>query len=269
MTGGRRSLLLRLVLCGLLVLAGCAKKMPVTETLAPEARQEALDLFAAFMSRRPPTILDADLRISWEFLGVKGGVDATVQLQQPAQLRFSANDPLGRSLYLLVADASSFTMVDNRAATVYRGTTGSKFWHTRVPEAVQAEELLPLIAGSVPSGGPANMHPAGDGEGAGFWYLWTDAHAVGHHVLLERQSGRMLRHLLVDRSGKKQVLNLVYTGCAQGEDGFAWPGRVEITGEAVGGSVMVQFDRVYSHASLPANTFRLTPPAHFTVKEVD
>ncbi len=256
------------LLCCLLALAGCVKKMPVTETLAPEARQEATDLFAAFVARRPPAILDADLRLTWEFLGVKGGVDATVQLQQPAWLRFSANDPLGRALNLLVSDGASFTMVDNRAAKVYRGTTDSKYWHTRVPEAVQTGELLPLLAGSVSTGGPVNVQPSGDGMGAGFWYLWTDARAIRHHVLLERQNGCMLRHLLVDGSGK-QVLNLVYTEHTPGEGGFGWPGRVEVTGQAVGGSVVLRFDRIYSRQFLPASTFQLNPPAHFTVEEVD
>lgn len=269
MTVRRRLRLLTLaLLCCLLALAGCAKKMPVTEALAPAAHQEATALFAEFVSRRPPAVLDADLHLTWEFLGVKGGVDATVQLQQPARIRFSANDPLGRALSLLVSDGLSFTMVDNRAGKVYRGTTDSKFWHTRVPEAVQAEDLLPLLAGSGPAGGPADVQPAGDGMGAGFWYLWTDARAYRHHMLLERHSGRLLRHLLVDRSGK-QVLDLIYAEYAPGEGGFAWPGRVEVAGEAVGGSVVLRFEKVFSRESLPASTFQLTPPAHFTIEEVD
>ena len=264
----RLRLLSLALLCCLLALPGCARKMPFTEALAPEAHQEATDLFAAFVTRCPPAIFDADLRLTWELLGVKGGVDATMQLQQPAMLRFSANDPLGRALSLLVSDGVTFTMVDNRSGKVYRGTTDSKFWHTRVPEAVQTEDLLPLLAGSAPAGGPVNVQPAGDGKGVGFWYLWTDARAFRHHVLLERHSGRMLQHLLVDRSGK-QVLNLVYAEHTQGEGGFAWPGRVEVTGEAVGGSVVIRFDRIFSRESLPASTFQLTPPAHFTIEEVD
>lgn len=142
MGGGWPRLLRLACVCCLLALAGCAKKMPITEALAPEARQEATALFAAFMTRRPPAIFDADLRLTWEFVGVKGGVDATVQLQQPALLRFSANDPLGRALSLLVSDGVSFTMVDNRAGKAYRGTTGSKFWHTRVPEAVDRKSVV-------------------------------------------------------------------------------------------------------------------------------
>ena len=257
------------VLLCVLLLVGCAQKVPVTEPLAPELRQEAMGLFAVLLARRPPATLDADIRVTWEMFAAKGGVDATIQLQQPARLRFAANDPLGRSLFLVVSDGRAFTLVDNRVATVYQGNTDSTFWRARVPEAIQAEDLLLFLAGSVAVAELGGVQPAGDGGKAGFWFAWMDARGLRHHVLLDRRTGRMLRHLLDDHEGDR-LLDLGYAEdkIAQ-EGGFAWPGRIEIQGEALDGTVAIRFDRVYPGDSLSAEAFQLVPPPHFTVERVD
>lgn len=256
------------LLCCLLMLAGCAKKLPPTEPLGPAEREQAMALFADFLARRPPAILDADIRLTWDLLATKGGLDATIQLEQPGRLRFAANDPFGRSLLLVVANGATFTMIDNRAATVYVGQTGSKFWHEWIPEAIETGDLLFFLAGAVPADTIGGLQPAGDGEQAGLWFVWTDARTRRHYVLLRRETGFMLRHLLVDQAGT-QVLDLRYQEPGRGDIGFAWPGQVTIQGEALEGAAVLRLDRIYPRDSLPAATFQVTPPPHFTVEEVD
>ena len=57
------------VLLGLLILAGCATRLPPTEPLAPDEHAEAEALFAGFVARPTPAAIDADLRLYWDFLG--------------------------------------------------------------------------------------------------------------------------------------------------------------------------------------------------------
>lgn len=256
------------LLCCLLLLAGCAGKLPKTLPLAPEAQQEAAALWSGFLARQRPPGLDADIRLSWDVLGSKGAIAATVQLQRPALLRFAANDPLGRSLLLAVSDGTSFTMVDNRTGQAFHGTTGSKFWHSYVPEQIAPEDLFALLGGFVYQRGADKATPSQDEANAGYWYGWTDTRSMLHHVLLDRASGEMRRHLLVDHKGN-QVLDLDYDDYRkEAATGFFWPGRVRISGEAVTGTLTIQVEKVYSHATQGAAVFRLTPPPHFTVEEV-
>jgi len=267
----RRSSIARLVfpvVCCLLVLSGCAGKQPKTLPLAPAEEQEAAALWSGFVAGKRPSALDADIRLNWDVLGSKGGVSATLQVQRPALLRFAANDPLGRSLLLAVADATTFILVDNRIGHVYQGPIHAKFWQSYVPAAVAPEDLLPLLGGFLPEGEALQATPAQDAASQGFWYQWPDMRAVRHHVLLDRGSGTMQQHLLVDAQGRT-MLELHYAGYRKdAKSGFVWPARVQISGKAVNGTLTLQVEQIYSHTPQKAAAFRLAPPSHFTVEQV-
>ena len=256
------------VLLGLLILAGCATRLPPTEPLAPDEGQEADALFTTFVTNSVPAAVDADLRLNWDFLGRKGGVAAVLQLQRPALLRFAANDPLGRPLVLAVSDGATFTLVDNRQGRAYRGSTDSKFWHSYVPDAVAAEDLFALLGGTAPEGTGRVIASARDKEGTGFWYVLDAQGGATRHLLLDRRSGTLRRHLLVDDG--EPVLDIVYSG-ATGADstGYQWPRELRVTGSAITGTLSVHIDTVFSDQPLPAATFRLTLPPHFTVERVE
>lgn len=266
----RSTALLRLgfaMLCCLQILAGCAGKQPKTLPLGLAEEQEARALWSGFLAKKHPQALDADIRLGWDVLGSKGAMAATVLVQQPAHLRFAANDPLGRPLILVVADATSFTMVDNRSGHVTRGKIGSQFWRSYVPEAVDPEELLAFLGGFLQDN--ALQAQAGqDEEHRGFWYQWHDRRALRHAVLLDRDSGTMGRRLLFDAKGEP-ILELHYADYKQdAASGFVWPGQVRISGKAVTGSLTFQIEKIYSHSPQGAAAFRLSPPPHFPVEEV-
>jgi len=265
-TAGSLSLLLPVVCC-LLLLAGCAGKQPKTLPLSPAEAQEAATLWSGFVALRRPPALDADIRLGWDVLGSKGGVSATLQVQQPALLRFAATDPLGRALILAVADATSFTMVDNRIGHVYQGAIPSKFWQAYVPPSVAPEDLLPFLGGFLPEE-VGHAEPAQDEKDKGFWYQWRDKRAMRHHVLLDRRSGEMQQRLLFDAQGDL-LLAVHYTDYRKdAKSGFVWPGHLRISGTAVTGTLSLQVEQIYSHAPRKAASFRLTPPPHFTVEQV-
>jgi hypothetical protein len=255
-------------LCCLLALSGCVGKQPKTLPLGPIEEQEAVTLWSGFVAGKRPSALDADIRLGWDVLGSKGTVSGTLQVQRPALLRFAANDPLGRSLILAVADTTSFTMVDNRIGHVYRGRIDSKFWHSYMPESVAPEDLFYFLGGFVPEGDVFAGKPAQDEENKGFWYHWQDRQSMHHQVLLKRGSGEMQRRLLFDAQGDL-VLELHYSDYRKdAASGYLWPGQLRMTGKAVTGTLTLQVEKVFSHTPQGAAAFRLAPPPHFTVEQV-
>ena len=252
----------------LLLLSGCATKMPKTAPLAPDQEEEAAALLTSFLRTKPPPALDADIRLGWDILGSKGGVSATLQLQPPAFLRFSATDPLGRALFLVVSDGASFTMVDNRIGRIYQGKTDSKFWHSYVPEALLAEDLFFFLGGMLTKVEMRAVSTAQNVENTGFWYVWKDGRSMTHHVLLDRWRKEMTRHLLFDPQGEL-VLDLTYSAYSGARSTeYNWPGHLRITGTAVAGTLTVEVEKMYAQTKLAPATFHLVPPAHFTVEQV-
>ncbi|MCL2340966.1 MAG: hypothetical protein FWC49_04580 [Proteobacteria bacterium] len=249
------------------ILAGCAGKQPKTVPLDPAGEQAARTLWRDFVAEKRPQALDADVRLLWDVLGSKGAVAATLLAQRPALLRVTANDPLGRAFILAVADAASFTLVDNRIGHVYQGAVDSRFWRSYVPAAVRPEDLLPLLGGFVAEGEGVAAAPSQDEAGRGIWYQWRDG-GQEQYVLLDQASGTMLQRLVLDGRGDR-TLALEYADYRRAAgSGFAWPGQVRITGSAVTGNLTVRVEQIFSHTPREAAAFRVTPPPHFTVEQV-
>lgn len=256
------------VLLILLILAGCADKGPQTLPLTATEEEAARRLLAGFEAMPRPEAMDADVRLTWNLLAGQGGTAGSLQLQQPALLRFSANDPLGRPLLIAVSDGRRFTLIDNRAGHVAQGTTESDLWHRYVPAALTPDELFFFLGGFWPPITGRQMTVRRDTEGAGFWYDWEDELSRRHQVLLDPASMTMHRHRLYD-SRDRLLLDLVYTDFRQLPDGyFRWPGLVEASGEAVSGSVSLRLEKIYALSPMNTATFQLTPPPHFTVEQV-
>lgn len=273
MTAGHKPWLVVILCC--LVLAGCAGKLPKTRPIPENEASQAVRLWDDFLRGKQPEAIDVDLRLRWDVFGSKGGIDAVLQMKQPALLRFSANDPLGRSLILVVSNGRTFTFVDNREGQAYRGKTDARFWRRYVPDSVQNTDLFFYLGGLVDPNQVPRVQPFLDDAGQGFWYVWRDKQAIEHHVLLNQQNGVMQRHFLVDRSGA-QLLDVRYSGllrvaqsATNGGEGPSWPQLVAISGEAVSGEVEVQVEKVYAFEVRGTAPFRLTPPPHFTIEEVD
>ena len=67
-------------------------------------------------------------------------------MDAPDLLRFTALDPLGRTLYLAVADGRKFALIDNRAASVQRGLVNGRVWRELVPEPLKVQDVVALLA---------------------------------------------------------------------------------------------------------------------------
>jgi len=261
--------LMLLILWCAAILTGCTGKQPKTVPLTPDGEQEARELWTGFVAGKKPQALDADMRLQWDVLGSKGAVAVSLLAQQrPALLRATAYDPMGRTLILAFADASSFTVADNRIGHVYQGTIPSRFWRSYMPDAVTPADMLPLLGGFLAGGEGEAAMSALDETGQGIWYQWRDAWKREHHVLLDKVSGVMMRHLVLNGRGD-QVLDVQYADYRKenGSD-IAWPARLRITGQAVTGALTVRVERIFSYTPREAAAFQVTPPPHFTLERV-
>ena len=258
-----------LVLGCIACLAGCARPFPQTLPLAAGQQAEAERLWYAVATVNIPARFEADFRLGWEILGSKGTIDAFLVVQHPSLLRFSAQDPLGRPLYIAVADGLSFTLADNRKGVVYQGQTGSKFWQTYIPVFLTTDQLPGLLSGLPPNLPDRMPEISQETDQSGFWYVWQDDGHIRHHVLLDKAQGTMSRHLLFNEE-EELLLDLSYQEYFQLQGQPSWPRLLTITGDAVTGTVTLHLAQVVFHADrLPDATFRLTAPPHFTWEQVD
>ena len=257
------------LLAVLLLLQGCVSKMPKTIPLAEDQKGEAERVLAAFLREGRPQALDADIKLGWDFLAGKGTAEAIVQVQQPAFLRLSLPDPLGRAMVLVASDGKTFTMVDNRAGKGYQGSVDSKFWHSYVPPPLAPEDLFPLLGGFLSQPPPTGMDMFSAERQTGFWYVWKEGPLLVHRLLIDRSAARLIRHLVIDGRGDT-LLDVRYSDFHSGVEGHpSWPHLVEVEGAMITGTLTVQIVRVVSYDPLPPARFYLSLPSHYTLEQVD
>jgi hypothetical protein len=254
---------------GLLYLAGCARPLPPTFPLTEQQVPEAEKLWQTLTGVNIPARFEADFRLGWEILGSKGAVDAFLLVQQPAYIRFSALDPLGRPLYIAVADGLTFSLADNRQERVYQGKVDSKFWQAYVPAFLSPAQLPFLLCG-LPYNPPVRMPDASqNSDQDGFWYSWHDDRQTWHQVLLDRAKGIMRRHLVYSQD-QDLLLDLAYQDYSNVPGRQPWPQVLTITGSAVTGTITVHLSQaLFLRDLLTESPFKLTVPPHFSREQVD
>lgn len=259
---GRLTLLL-----AVLLLAGCAGKIPQTTSLESSERERVRAGFTEFSQRTCPLTLDADITLEMQLLGTSEKSAGMLQYEGPSSFRYAMVDPLGRSLFIMVTDGYTFTMVYNREAKAVTGSTASRFWQDYVPQGVSATDMLLLLTGRL----PADLRLKdirGDQEGAGFWLYGVGVEGIRHEILFDRQAARVLRHILRDGRGKV-LFDVSYDQYAADDPLCPQPLALRIDGKNITGTIVLRFDRIFSGEVLPAKTFQIKPPGHFLIQEVE
>ncbi len=243
-------------------------KLPKTSPLPLVEQQKAIAHLKALAAEPQPQSIETGYDITWNILGQSGRVSAHLQMDEPDQLRFSAHDPLGRTLYLAVSDGERFTMVDNRAAQVRRGRVDGASWRSVIPEPLSLKDMAPLLGGRLENTLPSLIKAAQNPEETGYWFIWQDKRALTHHVLLDRERDLVVRHLLL---GKKDeiLLDVTYLNYDQDrETGYFWPKTTELSGSLVKGTIKLERSGALSFDPLPLSVFRLDVPSHFKVEQL-
>ncbi|MCL7489664.1 MAG: hypothetical protein M8357_15970 [Desulfobulbaceae bacterium] len=249
--------------------SGCASKIPASFPLAENKKPFVLDQLRQFRDRDCPQSLDADVTLEWTIYGKTEKIPGVLQLQSPAFLRYSVVDPLGRQLFILAGDGSSFTLVDNRKAKALTGRTDSAFWQKYIPDFISPSDYMHWLAGRLPAADFAVEEIRGDSQSPStFWLITQWRGNIRHHVLFHLESSRISRHIVENDKGEV-LLDVSYTDYGPNDPDCPHPHLLLAKGAEIKGTVQLRFDRIFPPAPIPERIFHLTLPDHFTVKTVD
>ncbi len=258
-------------LCALLLVfvSACSGvNVPKTVSLPPLEERKALASLERLHAEHLPSSVETGYELSWEILGSSGRITALLQMDAPDQLRLGAYDPLGRTLYLAVADGRFFTLVDNRAALVRQGRVDGAAWRALVPAPLTLEDVGPLLSGRPPARLPALIKAAQNPEGSGYWFEWTDGHGLNHHLLLDRERNLVARHIFLDKKAGI-LLDVSYLNYDQDpETGYLWPKTTTVSGSLIKGILTLERSGELTFDPLPVSVFHPDLPPHFRVEHL-
>ncbi len=257
-----------LVLSCLLLLGGCATMQTRTVELSTREQEEVLSRFEGFLREQCGGALDADLSLEFTLLGRIRHITGMIQARTPAFLRYSTIGPLGRPLNIMVTDGENYTLVDNRAGKAYVGPVGSDVWNRYVPEALHVGDVLPLLTGRLPGLDASVMDVRGDaGDPRVAWIFMKPVEGTRRAILFDRDRGVILRSRLFSEGGGPPLIDVVYGDYDLYPPGCRIPGRIQVQGSSISGSLLIRLDRVYPGPGPAPARFQLTIPEHYTVEK--
>lgn len=253
-----------LIFC-LLLVSGCASKLPRTVAVSGQDLEIVQDRLNSFLEQSCVIAIDSDVRLGWSAYGREETYPATLQATFPANLRFAVVDPLGRSLLLLAINGNRFTFADNREGEGYTGRLDSDFIRQYLPEGISGEDLFFWISGQIRKKGLRVLSASRAVDGEFFWYEIDYGDRLIHLVALDRD--HMSRHLVLDEKDTV-IFDVQYSGYSATPEECVWPRTIEVTGEALAADFTLDFNRFYSFSPLQEKLFQLQLPSHFTVRKV-
>ncbi len=252
------------------LLAGCARKIPAPQSLTVEDQQTAQNVLDAFLTRNCGGYIDSDVTLDWSIFGNQGAVPGMLQMQAPARARYTIVDPLGRPLFILVADRAQFRAVVIPETKGYEGNDTSPAWQKYVPEEFNAGDLFVWLSGGLRKQGMRLSH-IGTGKGKseeGYWYEFTYDDNTIHHIVLDPDRNILTRHALIEEDGEV-VFDVHYSDYQQTGE-CRWPGTVVVQSNTVtAGTVTLHYNSVALVSQFPTQTFELTFPPGFEVESVE
>ena len=258
-----------LLVLAVLVLPGCAARIPSSLPLAESEKPYVLHRLQEFQSRKCGWSLDADVTLEWQMYGKREKIPGMLQLLSPAFFRYAVVDPLGRQLFILVSDGNNFTLVDNRKAKALTGPVDSHFWRNYIPGFIRANDYISWLTGRLPAGSfKVNEIRADRKSVDAVWLLteWTDA--IRQRVLFHPDTGQVARHI-VEGANDAVLLDVTYSDYQEDDLDCSRPRLLQVEGAEVSGTGTVHFVKLLPEAAIPPRIFHLTLPEHFTVTTVE
>ncbi|MCF6186416.1 MAG: DUF4292 domain-containing protein [Desulfobulbaceae bacterium] len=251
-----------------LILSGCAGKLPTTVVLTAAQEQDAFILLQKIRQGNCPDTLDADLSLSWRGYGQRRVINATLQATRNGAFRLSGLDPLGRPFFILVIDGRRFTLVDNLQGRGFTGAVDSSFLQKYIPAGLQLTTCFSFLTAQLPGEGIPLVWSARTEKNKNFWFVFDLGDGMTRQAEIDPERGLVRRQVLMDQKNRI-VLDALYEGYQSRAAICAVPGRLTVEGEDLSGSLQITLNKLYRGTRLPDEIFTLRIPEHFTVTEVE
>ncbi|MCI5222521.1 MAG: hypothetical protein D3924_07585 [Candidatus Electrothrix sp. AR4] len=256
---------------GLLLLSGCAATPPKTvEISGVERKQEVQGKFSHFLGQSCVNAVDSDVQLRLEAYGQEKKFSATLQAMAPASLRLAMVDPLGRPLILLGAHENGFTLADNNESVGYTGKMNLDIVHKFLPKFIPTKNFFYWLSGRVSRTGIQVVSARMDAEESLYWYevtYQTGQKEGMRHMLALNEENQLIRHMVLDTDDDIQF-DAKYSDYASTPRTCGWPGKVEITGEALEADFSLEFTEVFNFNPIEKKRFHVKLPPHFTVRKI-
>ncbi|XCN71817.1 MAG: hypothetical protein Q3M24_16095 [Candidatus Electrothrix aestuarii] len=262
------------ILCccaALLILSACATTPPKTVEIqdSKELRQVESKL-SRFLSQSCVNAVDCDVQLSWQAYGQGKTFSATMQAMHPSSLRLAMIDPLGRPLILLGAYGNKFTLADNNASIGYTGTMDLDVVRKFLPEFIPTTDLFYWLSGRVNRSGLQTVSTRMDAEDKLYWYEVAYTYGVSkdmHHKLALNEENQLVRHMVLDADGDIHF-EAKYSDYSPTPKMCGWPGRIEISGDALEADFTLVFTELFGFKSMEAKRFQIKIPPHFEKRKL-
>ncbi len=255
---------------GLLVLSGCAATPPKTMDIrGAEFKQEVEGKLSHFLNQSCVNSVDSDVRLSLQAYAQEKLYSATLQATAPAFLRIAVVDPLGRPLILLGANEKGFTLADNSEAVGYTGNMNLGLVHKFLPKFIPTEDLFYWIGGRVNKTGMKVVSTKLDAEKSLYWYgvTYDGRNVKMTHMLALNDESQLIRHMVLDANDNVQF-EATYSNYSATPQACSWPGRVDISGEAMEADFALEFTEIFSFKPIDKKRFHVKIPPHFVVRKL-
>ncbi|MCI5137088.1 MAG: DUF4292 domain-containing protein [Candidatus Electrothrix sp. AR1] len=223
-----------------------------------------------FLGQSCVNAVDCDVQLSWQAYGQGKTFSATMQAMHPASLRLAMIDPLGRPLVLLGAHGNRFTLTDNNESIGYTGTMDLDVVHKFLPEFISKDDIFYWLSGQINRSRMRTVSTRMDAEESLYWY--EVAYAGGSskdmtHMLALNEENQLVRHMVLDADGDIQF-EATYSEYSATPKTCSWPGRVEISGEALEADFTLIFTEIFDFKPLEQKRFQVKIPPHFEVRKI-
>ncbi|MCI5158674.1 MAG: hypothetical protein D3906_09605 [Candidatus Electrothrix sp. AUS1_2] len=256
---------------GALLLNGCAATPPKTVEIQNDKELlQAESRLSRFLSQSCVNAVDCDVQLSWQAYGHGKTFSAVMQAMYPASLRLAINDPPGRPLILLGAYGNRFTLTDNNAAIGYTGTMDLDVVRKFLPEFIPTNDLFYWLSGRVNRSGLRTVSTRTDAKEKLSWYevaYSTEAGKDMPHMLALNEENQLVRHLVLDKDGDIQF-EAKYSDYSATPRMCSWPGRVEISGDALEADFTLIFTEILNFNPMVPKRFQVNIPPHFEKRKL-
>ncbi|XOF33850.1 MAG: hypothetical protein ACL93V_00695 [Candidatus Electrothrix sp. YB6] len=264
---------------GLLLLSGCAATPPKTVEISGGDLQQVEDRLSRFLGQSCVSSVDSDVQLLLQAYGQEKKLSAVMQAMRPCFLRLAVTDPLGRPLMILGTDEHRFTFADNSESIGYTGSMDLDVVHKFLPAFIPTRDVFYWLSGRINGIGMQVLESKVDAaEDSLYWYTveYSGSGQNGHnqsknegitHMLALNEKNQLVRHLVLDAE-KDIQFEAKYSQYSSTPKACSWPGRIDISGEALESDFTVEFSEIFDFNPKPNNHFQIKLPPHFTVRKI-